>query len=176
MAASTYLGGRGLGLATVAKYRLGFDTARNAIVIPIFDIRGRCRQLRYRYLSPSGNKYKSETGSGRHLWGIDATLERNVFITEGEFDAMIVRQLGYSCCGYPGTNNFVRSWAQLFRDAEMITVIGDGDDEGRKAMLRIENWLGRVVGDSVRTVEMPSGMDANDLYLKDPDELARRLA
>jgi DNA primase len=175
-AANEYLTGRGLDVDTIVEAQLGYvppqDGGRfaHSIAIPYFDAQGRWRSTRYRHLRPDArHKYDQEKGTKQHLYGVSDAQESIVYITEGEFDRLIMKQLGLAAVGIAGATNFARAWRYLFRDAELVLVVMDADEAGRKAKQRIASWVSTVT--DVDTIDLPSGADITDLYLSDRDEL-----
>lgn len=168
-----YLEGRGLSLNTIAEARFGYAETgrfRHSISIPYFDAQGRHRTTRYRRLDPdSPMKYDQLKGTVQHLYGIEDANEPVVFITEGEFDRWILRQLGLKAVGIAGATNFPRPWRFLFRNCDLVLVVMDMDDAGRKAAQRIASWLSTVTNADI--IELPPRMDVTDLFLSDPDTL-----
>lgn len=160
-----YLSKRGLSDRTVSLYRLGFDPERAAIVIPYMNAKEEVRSVRYRMLE--GNiKYMSQKGEGTHLFHVRASRKPKVWMCEGEFDSMILAQLGYPTVGIAGVNNFKTPWKYLFAYCEQLTLVMDGDEAGREASSRLAGILGGMV-DRLRIVRLPLGKDVTDLYLED---------
>jgi hypothetical protein len=184
---------RGLTEETIVGAQLGWVFDENeyhydSIVIPYFDALGRHRSERYRHLRPhmvERHKYAVEKGGRHHLYGLEQLDAPEVFVTEGEFDALILRQMGYAAVGIPGTNAWRREWRFLFRNCDLVVLVMDSDPlkrrangeefrPGQDASKRVAASLSSVT--DVAIVELPEPMDVTDLYLKDPDELRRRLA
>lgn len=160
---------RGLSSRTVSLYRLGYDGDRKAIVIPYMNAREEVRSVRYRLLE--GNlKYMSQKGEGVHLFHVRATRKPKVWLCEGEFDTMILAQLGYPSVGISGVSSFKTPWKYLFSYTEQLTLVMDGDEAGREASGRLAGILGSTV-DRLRIVRLPMGKDVTDLYLEDRSAL-----
>lgn len=176
--AMAYLEGRGLDVSTIVDARLGYEQRgryRHSITIPYFDGQGRLVTLRWRHLDDSiGRKYSSAGGSGQHLYNVAAVEEPVVYVTEGEFDSLILKQLGYAAVAISGATNFDRAWRWLFRNCDLVYVVMDGDDAGMKARARIRGQIGSVT--DAEALHMPAGADITDLYLKDPHTLKELLS
>lgn len=133
-AASTdYWAGRGLTQETVAKYRLGYDRAANAVTIP--DGTGRSVKVR-RITADKSRRYVQHRCDG---WRQDApylsdALEsaEPVIAVEGEIDALTLRQLGYNACALRGAGQ--GGSAEYVAANAKAAVIGlfDADEAGRK--------------------------------------------
>ncbi len=179
--ALTYLQGRGLLQNTIAEAKLGYvppggdSRFAHCIAIPYHDAQGRWRLTRYRHLRPNHpQKYDAPKHSSRHIYGVAQVREPVVYITEGEFDALILRQMGKASVAIPGAQSWDRAWRWLFRDCDLVVVLMDNDEEGRKASRRVASQIGTVT--DVMVLDLPQDMDVTDLYLTNPDELRRLLA
>lgn len=88
-----------------------------------------------------------------HLFGVDNIRGHGeVFICEGEFDAMYLEQMGYASVALPGAMMYQEHWNWWFSEARRVFVVLDADDAGRKGAHRIEQILGR----KARIVELPN--------------------
>jgi DNA primase len=158
-----YLTARGLTPEDINAYELGYVPEKHAIYIPYFtknvEIGGRIR-----FINPAKMKYLPLNNFKEHLWRVDATGDEHVFLTEGEFDAMILTSLGYSAVGVPGATSFKREWRFLFRDCDRVTICFDADEAGEKGGNRVMAWIGDVC-DDVRRLELPPGMDVTEAAL-----------
>jgi len=153
------------------------------IMIPYF-VQGTCAQIRGRDLGAVKNKYKTPPGQLPIPFNIDIVLEENSFIvfTEGEFDAILLEDLGYSAIGIPGARSFQEEWLRSFADVRKVFICFDNDEPGCEGAEKIAGWLG---GKS-RIVEMPTPplgekkIDVTDYFIKygykveDFDQLLRR--
>lgn len=134
-AASTdYWAGRGLTQETVAKYRLGYDRAANAVTIP--DGTGRSVKVRRITAADKSRRYAQHRCDG---WRQDApyladALEsaEPVIAVEGEIDALTLRQLGYNSCALRGAGQ--GGSAEYVAANAKAAVVGlfDADEAGRK--------------------------------------------
>ena len=134
-AASTdYWAGRGLTQETVAKYRLGYDRAANAVTIP--DGTGRSVKVRRITAADKSRRYAQHRCDG---WRQDTpyladALEsaEPVVAVEGEIDALTLRQLGYNSCALRGAGQ--GGSAEYVAANAKAAVVGlfDADEAGRK--------------------------------------------
>lgn len=153
-----YLKDRGLNEQTIKAARLGYWSGKdykplevdvkiglarqsgdwfldNCITIPyiedniVYTVRGRKLNLD---LSPSDEnpKYLTLPNSGAHVYHPPGKVsyETPVVVTEGEFDALIVDQVGCQAIGVPGANIDVASYVSSF---SKIYVAYDSDKAGR---------------------------------------------
>lgn len=158
---------RGLWDSTIRKYMLGWDEERKSIVIPYLNSLGKIRKLRYRQFDREPKYiWGSEGEKGAHLFHVKATRKPKVWLTEGEFDAMCLAQLGFPSVAVPGASLFKPEWKYLFAYCEQLTVVFDPDESGFRGSQRINGILGPVV-DKIRMVKLPEGKDVSDLYVED---------
>jgi DNA primase len=124
----------------------------SSISIPYFDGRGREVAIRFRTFNGK-HKYDQRSDVRLTLYGLDLRDEPVVYLTEGEFDALILRQLGLPGIGVPGANAWKSHWRYLFRDADRVVICFDGDDAGRREASKIARSLRGVTNPVV--VQMP---------------------
>lgn len=144
-----------------------------AITIPYRNPQGGVRTIRFRYFQGAyTNKYDSLKGQKQHLYEVANTARPRVWVCEGEFDALILTQMGFPAVGVPGVSSFNPSWKYLFANAEEVSLVFDSDDAGRRGADRLGSILGDVV-DTLRRINLPPGFDVTDMYMADQDELKR---
>lgn len=177
-AALAYLLERGLTAATIRRARLGYvgdpfaghRRFADSVAIPYLSPDGGVRGIRFRYLNPSRNKYDSPKGVKIHLYGVENTTARHVWLCEGEFDSLVLSQLGYPAVGVPGVSSFKPNWKYLFASADSVTIVMDGDEAGRRGANRIASILGEVCA-NLRLAALPQGKDITDIYLSNERHL-----
>lgn len=134
----------GLDLFTVKDFELGYDKNTNRITIPIRDIRGRLISIKGRtsnsdeypkYLGLGDKEDQTKYGFNRInddslVFGLDTSSE-DLIICEGEFDAMSLRQKGFSGSVATGTCNATEGQIRnIIKKAESVIVLFDPDDAG----------------------------------------------
>jgi hypothetical protein len=172
----------------IASTGLVFDTARDLfkpgwITIPFFDQR-QCMQIRARDLTVEKNKYRSPLGQDQMLWNLDTlTHAEEVIVTEGEFDAAILEEMGYNAVGVPGSRAWQPEWARYFADVRRVYIAFDNDAPGIEGAEKVATSIGTT---KTRIVEMPDPelgekkVDITDFFVKrghrkeDFDALLRR--
>lgn len=96
------------------------------------------------------------------LFGVDRIKGRKeVFICEGEMDALYLSQLGYAACGIPGATSFQEHWSTYFDSALRVFVVLDADKAGREGAIRIEQYLGQKA--RIVDLPVPEGEDSTDV-------------
>lgn len=143
----------------------------------------RCEPKSFRQRRPDGD------GWAWNLQGVERVLYRlpevkaatHVYIVEGEKDADALRNLGLTATTCPGgAGKWRAEYAERFRSDQLVTILPDADDAGRKHAEEIAASLyGRVA--SVQILELPDVPDKGDVSdfiagFDDPEEVAERLA
>lgn len=149
--------------ATGLVYDSGEDFFGPGIVtIPYFD-QGECVQIRGRDREAEKNKYKTPHGQTAVLYNTDTLLEGDeVILTEGEFDAMVLEDRGFSAIGIPGSRAFKEEWLKFFQGARRIYIGFDGDDSGRGAA----DKLAATIGAKARIINMPDETDVTEFLVE----------
>jgi DNA primase len=98
---------------------------------------------------------------------LDKTEE--AYITEGPFDCLSMVQMGYPSVGLFGCQYSPKRFGNWFKNLKKIYIIFDNDlnSSGQKAALKLARELVTEEQSSfidVYLVELPDGMDCNDLY------------
>lgn len=171
---------RGISPATADRYRLGVvvdpitghEQYQGRLCIPYLGPDDIVTAIRFRALNGEEPKYLSVGGATARLFNLRAIIEATdtIHLTEGELDALILGQAGFSAVGVPGANSWKRHHPRLFAGFSKVFVWGDGDKAGAQ--------FARTVMDSLDTgivVGMPQGMDVNDLYLAEGIEGLHRV-
>ena len=180
--AGEYLANRGITEDTAVSARLGVvdepvhgdgGAAHNRLAIPsltrsgVVDIRYRC--IRDHDCSEANcPKYLGRPGASLRIYGVDALVRagQSIAVTEGEFDSLILNQLGYDAVGLPGAESWKRHWRRLFEDFSRIVVFGDGDSAGRRF---IKKWMDEFP-QAVEGVQLDDGEDVNSMFLKEGEQ------
>ncbi|MDS2171590.1 toprim domain-containing protein [Nesterenkonia sp. CL21] len=175
--AMEYLLSRGLTEQTVADARLGYvgDAApehqqvQGRISIPYLTTSGVVK-LRFRAMPSSGAKAKYMDLGGADVKMYNAlALARDqtgstAYITEGEMDALIAQQLGYTAVGIAGVQGWRDHFGLMLDGFENVVILADNDDKGQGA--EFGDMLASKLGNrSVKVVLMPAGHDVNSAYV-----------
>jgi DNA primase len=125
-------------------------------------------QIRFRCIKDhdhrefSHGKYGQPSGEPLRVYNVNAIHNSGdtIHVTEGEFDAMILNQLGLPAVAFPGASSFKGYHGRMLAGFNRIWVWGDGDQAGAEFAQTVVNRLPR----SAKTVRVPIGMDVTDIY------------
>jgi len=139
---------RNAGLRTQNQEGKEYPLFWDRLMIP-YEQRGYTVTLRGKQLS--GNIIQVKNTSV-YLFGVDNLLgHKEVYICEGEMDAMLLDQMGYPACAIPGAGSFQEHWKPWFDEAVRVFVCLDADDAGLKGAHRVKAML----GEKAKIVELP---------------------
>lgn len=167
---------RGINADTAKAFRIAADGDR--ILFPFIDPQGETRMIKFRDINDKKKQGPTSAGQMPILFGwqaVDANA-REVWVVEGEFDAMAAYQMGVSALSVPfgGGKGAKQQWIENEYDNldrfETIVLAMDMDDEGELAAREIAERLGfhRCV-----RVTLPK-KDLNDCLLEGDDITAIR--
>lgn len=101
--------------------------------------------------SPAKSKYKTCSGTGTRLYNTDAVWgATEIFVTEGEFDALVMEQNGYPAIGVPGAEAWQEAWDDYLTTLKRVWLVYDRDAAGEKGA----NKLADRIGTKVRRVHL----------------------
>lgn len=163
---------RGLTEETVRRFQLGevphgdvdYPDHAGWISVPYLTPTGFV-DLRFRNPDPEGKpKYKGLTGATLRMFNPSAILQANetIVAAEGEFDAMILNQVGLHAIGIPGASAWRKPFELAIHGFDNIIICEDGDDGGAGKGLTGAILKGLDWAKAVRF----EGTDVNDFYLE----------
>lgn len=169
-----YLRGRGFTDQTIRRFRFGFNATfrfnesavEPAIVIP-FLRDGKPVLLKRRNLAPADTKkqlHREPVGGFHPLFNADSLAGSSggtVYVTEGEFDAASMEQMGFTpaVSGDNGAGYWDDAWAESLLDFDRVLACYDADKDGDAGFEKVAKALG---GYRVARLKMPRGhKDAN---------------
>lgn len=142
----------------------GYDIFTDGIIIP-YKHHGQVIQIRGRMFS-GNSRYKTPAGQAARLFNVDSVIQSPndlVVLAEGEFDAMVLHQLGFNSVGVPGANIWEDKWSVYFEDSQTF-IWYDNDPAGQKGASKISKQI-----KGSRIVECDQPYDISDLYLRGRD-------
>ena len=141
-----YFKDRGLSDETIDKNLLGEAEVDGFVwlTIPILDNNGKVIFFKLRRLpgdeETNSTKYRYTKGGEAYLYGADMLTNVNnlpVFITEGELDALALREWGYiAVSSTGGAGTFKNMWVDMFDNVSQIYFCFDNDTVGRSTEAR----------------------------------------
>jgi DNA primase len=175
VAAVEYLIGRGLTKETVDTFRLGVVSDAQPghgrqvgkLAIPYLHPKGYPLTVRFRCFEDHDHreyghgKYMSLPDDPARMFNVPAIHEAEsvIHVTEGEFDAIMLTQLGYHAVAIPGANNWKPRHRVMLSGFSRVWVWGDRDDAGAEFVNKVTRSLRQARG-----VQLPHG-DVSDVYL-----------
>lgn len=178
--ASLYLEGRGLADETVGMFRLGVvrdpfpghEKFRGMVAIPYLDRDGKPLSIRFRCIEDHDHresyhgKYMSIAEEPSRVFNIGGIHQAGseIHVTEGEFDAMILNQIGLPAVAIPGAHGFQGHHRRMLAGFNRTWVWGDPDEAGSEFTNKIVRMLRSAKGVRLK------GGDVSDVYLFDGPE------
>ena len=150
------------GLLGEKNYPLFFD----AVLIPYFE-RNRVTALRAKNYATGGILQAKDTSL--RLFGVNNIRGHSeVFLCEGELDAIYLQQEGFPACAAPGAGVFQEDWVTYFTNAKRVYVVYDSDDAGFKGGHRTAQMIGKKA--RILELPVPNGQESTDIteyFLRD---------
>lgn len=174
--AAAYLLARGVEEATSATFRLGVvadpvpghEKYRGWLAIPYLDKNGQPLTIRFRCMEEHNHrehyhgKYMSITDDPSRVFSIGSIFRATdeIHVTEGEFDAVVLNQLGLPAVAIPGASGFQGHHRRMLSGFSRVWVWGDPDEAGAEFTNRVCRMVRNAKGVRLR------GGDVTDTYLK----------
>ena len=179
-----YLEGRGISrevaeqfsLGTITDPHIGHEMHEGWLSIPYLTALGHCVGFKFRRLDDGKPKYGSPLGQKSHLYNVSDIMidSGRIVVCEGELDAIILSGVcDIPAVGVPGVTAWKPHFARLFTGYDTVYIVGDNDVKEDGSNPGAE-FARRVAGELIngQIVQLPPGMDINDLYLAEgPDAL-----
>lgn len=178
-----YLRGRGLDESVVRTARLGLvdnpvpghEAFKGMICLPYVTPAGVVGH-KYRRINDGNPKYTAPTGQRTRMYNV-CSLQADtdtIVICEGEFDALIVQQVGLAAVSIPGVNNFKPHFPRVLRGFPNVIVATDNDDK-EDGTNPGQDLAARIIASMphARNVLLPPGMDVNEFFLAEGAEALR---
>lgn len=161
-----YLLARGIDRQTAVTSRLGVVTDpfpghskfRGMVSIPYLDRHGKPLTMRFRCLEDHEHrdflhgKYNSIKDDPSRIYGVDSihAAGDDIHLTEGEFDRLVLLQVGFHAAGFPGTQAWKAHHRRVLAGFNRIWVWGDPDDAGQEFVAKVTRALPRARGVRLR--------------------------
>lgn len=97
-------------------------------------------------------KYRGLPGSKSPLFNTDACHKSDrVVICEGEFDCLVMEQMGFDAVGVPGATTWQDGWTSLMDEAQTVFICFDMDKAGQAGAEK----TALKIGSKARVVQLP---------------------
>lgn len=119
-------------------------------------------------------KYMTSPGDRPRLYNTPDLLvpSPRAAITEGEFDAAVASAAGIPAVGVPGSTSWQPWFREPFLGYEVVYILADGDDPGRKFASTVARQL-----PNAKVIQYPPGHDTNSFVQEyGPEALLERIA
>lgn len=136
------------------------DFLQGLVTIP-YMVQGNVVMIRGKDMA---GKYVTPPNQKTRLFNTDVLMsEGDVVVCEGEFDALVMQQLGYNAVASPGANVWQDTWRASFDMArhKRVFLVFDPDEAGQKGAMNVKLELGFKARIVVLPVE--SDEDAKDV-------------
>lgn len=175
--AADYLKSRGISLNTASVNGLGYDPDKKAIVIPSIINNGEGLSYSLRFTDADNNiRYQNAKGLSVGLFmgkGVELT-SGILFVTEGAFDALSIREAGFDNVIALNSGNNADKFIELLRSVKStakVFIAMDNDAAGVGYRDKISEGL-QGLGIAFEVIELPeSAKDVNELFAANPEAL-----
>jgi hypothetical protein len=166
-----YMWKRKLSKEVVDKFRVGYDTNRNAITFPVYDEKHRLVMVTARCVDTK--RFYIPEGVEKPVYLLFDILERginnNVMVCESQINTLYARSLGYESIGLIGTGSKTQLETLKHSGIRNYILAFDGDEAGRKGAARFKKALGNDC--FILDLILPKGKDINDLSKEEIESL-----
>lgn len=169
--AMAYLQERGFTEETILAFNLGLSED-GKIAIPIIKDK-KLVSIKYRSVPPADKFYMREKDCPSYLFNGDSIIkDKSVILTEGEFDTMAAKQMGFNAVsGITGASGLVEAEMKQLDKAKKVVVIYDSDEPGQKGSRSV---IDRIGLERCVNVVLPV-KDMNEFMLKYGDKANEKL-
>ena len=160
---------RGLTLAAIDTFEVGYDEGVDRYVLPVRDARGALVNLRrYKPGAPPGQKMKNAMGHGRPARLYPCLPPSGwVLVVEGEWDALVARQHHLpACTGTHGAPTWLPEWSAALTGRKVAFAF-DCDTAGREHAAKHAAEVAKHAA-AVKVIDLGlgDGEDVSDWFLK----------
>jgi len=160
------------------------DLPDGRIEIPYRDTNGNTVAIRYRLALDGANRFrwrKDDTPCLYGLWRLDDwELGSDLYLCEGETDALTLWHAGLPALGIPGATAWKPEWWRNLWEFGRIVIIPDADKAGEQMTERLVATCPDHLRERVQVLRLPEGVkDANELWQQvdaDPERFREALA
>jgi len=148
------------------------DLPDGRIEIPYRDTNGNTVAIRYRLALDGANRFrwrKDDTPCLYGLWRLDDwELGSDLYLCEGETDALTLWHAGLPALGIPGATAWKPEWWRNLWEFGRIVIIPDADKAGEQMTERLVATCPDHLRERVQVLRLPEGVkDANELWQRE---------
>lgn len=177
---------RGWTRDTQKRFRLGWDEKQSRTTIPIYDIGGRCLDVRLHDSlgldsSPRRKPILARSGARNGYWfpilkDYKPFSNGEIWVLEGEPDTILAVQEGLSAVTCSGGASALAALPhgrlRIFEGKDVILCL-DADDAGRVAAKELAERLAAVELRSLKIIEVPEGKDLTEYLIRHSGSIVR---
>jgi hypothetical protein len=160
------------------------DLPDGGIEIPYRDTNGNTVAIRYRLALEGDNRFKWRKGDTPCLYGLwrldDWELGSDLYLCEGETDALTLWHAGLPALGIPGATAWKPEWWRNLWEFGRIVIIPDADKAGEQMTERLVATCPDHLRERIQVLRLPESVkDANELWQQvdaDPERFREALA
>jgi DNA-binding transcriptional ArsR family regulator len=160
------------------------DLPDGGIEIPYRDTNGNTVAIRYRLALYGANRFRWRQGDTPCLYGLwrldDWELGSDLYLCEGETDALTLWHAGLPALGIPGATAWKPEWWRNLWEFGRIVIIPDADKAGEQMTERLVATCPDHLRERVQVLRLPESVkDANELWQQvdaDPERFREALA
>jgi len=148
------------------------DLPDGGIEIPYRDTNGNTVAIRYRLALDGANRFRWRQGDTPCLYGLwrldDWELGSDLYLCEGETDALTLWHAGLPALGIPGATAWKPEWWRNLWEFGRIVIIPDADKAGEQMTERLVATCPDHLRERVQVLRLPDGVkDANELWQRE---------
>lgn len=157
-----YMWKRKLTKEIVDKFRIGYDSERDAITFPVWDEKNNLVMITERSVTSKNFFIPEDVDKPVYLLNfIKNENIKHVYVAESQINTLYLWSLGYPAIGLFGTGSSKQYDILKRSGIRSYTLCLDGDKAGRKGILR---FIKNMPSDTfIDVMNLPEGFDVNDL-------------
>lgn len=154
---------------TLRSAGIGYNPQTGEYIIPAYKPDGKlhtvytCKIINGKLSKPFCLK-----GFPTFLYGLEKLNADKVYLCEGIWDMLAMRELGLSAGAMPGATTFKTEWGKYFT-GKVVYIVNDNDEAGRNGIEKAIGLLRNVAMEINRIkwpAGKPAGYDVRDLYIQ----------
>lgn len=154
---------------TLRSAGIGYNPQTGEYIIPAYKPDGKLQTIyTCKLINGKLSKPFCLKGFPTYLYGLEKLNADKVYLCEGIWDMLAMRELGLCAIAVPGANTFKTEWRKYFT-GKSVYIVYDNDEAGRNGIKKVVGLL-RNVAFEIKHIKWPagkpSGYDVRDLYIQ----------